>query len=314
MNNFESLIAAWLPERGSAPEFDPDFYRWMHPDLRRLNDAELALHFQNHGRTEGRIASPGSHRLGFLGQVPQVPTLEIGPAVRPTLRGEHVKYFDISNREQLIRRAMSEGYGVNNCPEIDYVSPVGDLSIIDRTFDCVFSSHCIEHQPDLMRHLRKVAELLSPQGKYCLFVPDKRFCFDALLPESTLEEVRVAHRHKRQVHTHRSVYDHYVETTHNDPVRHWNNDSEDPRRHQRVARREAADAALREAGGGYVDVHAWQFTPRSFRSIVEGLVEDGLMLAIERIYEPFRGSNEFGAILRKTEQRLSRYVSGLALT
>jgi hypothetical protein len=52
--------------------------------------------------------------------------------------------------------------------------------------------------------------------------------------------------------------------------------------------------------GRYVDLHAWQFTPDSFRAIVQVLNELG-MVALEplRIYSTLAGSHEFWAILRQ---------------
>ncbi len=56
------------------------------------------------------------------------------------------------------------------------------------------------------------------------------------------------------------------------------------------------------ARGGYVDVHAWQFTPATFREVMGALAAIGLVgLTCERVYDTPFGSNEFTAVLRKTE-------------
>ena len=60
---------------------------------------------------------------------------------------------------------------------------------------------------------------------------------------------------------------------------------------------ERARRLYEEAAGGYVDVHAWQFTPESFRSIVTEL-GDVVPFQVERVYNTLRDRNEFGAILR----------------
>src|SRR4249919_1725326 len=119
-------------------------------------------------------------RQRFVASVPlDKPVLEIGPFDRPWLSGSNVRYFDVLPQEQLRTRAATEfGRIPKNCPHIHYVSPTGDLSIVDAEFGAVFSSHCIEHQPDVIRHLREVERLLRPGGLYYLIVPDKRFCFD----------------------------------------------------------------------------------------------------------------------------------------
>ena len=49
------------------------------------------------------------------------------------------------------------------------------------------SSHCIEHQVELVRHLKlkAVSRLLSPLGVYLMLVPDYCFCFDHFQTAST---------------------------------------------------------------------------------------------------------------------------------
>ena len=47
------------------------------------------------------------------------------------------------------------------------------------------SSHCIEHQIELVRHLKAVSRLLSPLGVYLMLVPDCCFCFDHFQTAST---------------------------------------------------------------------------------------------------------------------------------
>ena len=47
------------------------------------------------------------------------------------------------------------------------------------------SSHCIEHQIELVRHLKAVSRLLSPLGVYLMLVPDYCFCFDHFQTAST---------------------------------------------------------------------------------------------------------------------------------
>jgi hypothetical protein len=298
VNQFERLVLPYLPKTGLAREFDPDFYRAMHADLVLFDDAAATLHYERHGRSEGRIASPAGHRLGFVAQIPESGlVLEIGPAVRPVLLGPHVRYFEVTTRDGLIERAIRENYPHEGCPTIHYVSPTGDLSIINDRFTSVFSSHCIEHQPDLIEHLNKVSSILTSGGKYFVIVPDKRYCFDALLPESTIDDVIDAHKERRCVHTIRSILDHYVETTHNETNQHWQGDSADPRSHQKKERTATALNIHAEANGGYVDVHAWKFTPHSFTNIINSL--DNILLRLECVHHTIYGSNEFFAVLSK---------------
>ena len=92
----------------------------------------------------------------------------------------------------------------------------------------VFSSHCIEHQPDLVRHLQEVANLLEPDGAYFLLIPNKLYCFDHFIAETSVADVMLAHHLGHRVHTLASVIEHRALTTHNDPSRHWLGDHADP--------------------------------------------------------------------------------------
>ena len=249
------------------------------------------------------MASPAAHRVGFLAQISRSrPLLEIGPAVRPALRGSNVKYFDITDSEGLIARAKQELLSPDQCPDVvHFVSPTGDLSVIDENFDALFSSHCIEHQADLIGHLRGALNILNKGGLYYLIIPDKRYCFDASLPESSVEDVIAAYVEKRQVHTLKSVIEHVALTTHNDPVAHWNGQSEDPNDHLKSQRMTAALERFASSNGGYIDVHAWQFTPASFRAIISTLQDRGMIpFKALRVYDTAHNRNEFCAVLRKT--------------
>ena len=303
MANLYRLLGRIVVQGDPPPELDHAFYRLVHDDLASMDDNALAEHFATYGRDEGRIASPAAHRDGLVALVPRdSPLLEIGPFTKPVFRGGGVSYFDVLDREGLIERARAHGQPTEGCPEIDYVSPTGDLSVVDRQFASVFSSHCIEHQPDLVAHLQAVERLLDAGGRYFMMIPDKRYCFDHFLPESTLANVILAHSERRRVHTFQSVHEHAALTTHNEAARHWAGDHIDPRAHLVEERGEKARADFEVANGGYLDVHAWQFTPASFRALMLGLFSSGLTsLMPERVYNTTHGNLEFSAILRNNK-------------
>lgn len=284
------------------PVCDLAFYRKSNPDLRSLSDAQLTEHYLRFGRAEGRVGSAAALRENFLEYAAQHPSvLEIGPFCNPCLRGRGVKYFDVLDRQGLIDRAKRIGYPHADAPEIDFVSPAADLTIVSGTFSSVVSSHCVEHQPDLIRHFKLVARCLDEGGRYFLLIPDKRYCFDHFIAESTLANVIDAHIEGRTVHRLASVIEHRALTTHNDAARHWRGDHVDPgHESSMVARTRMALAEVDAAKGGYVDVHAWQFTPESFHRIISMLNElDFIALEAERVYDTPIGRNEFTAVLRK---------------
>jgi SAM-dependent methyltransferase len=250
----------------------------------------------------GDLAAPIT-RSRLIGQIPRMPALEIGPFNAPKLRWPGVAYADVLDRQGLRDRALSLGLDPAPCPAIDFVTPAGDLGGIKGVFEAVFSAHCIEHQPDLVRHLRQVESILAPGGAYYLVVPDKRYCFDHYLPETTLADVCAAWAEKRMVHTPRAVLAHRLRTTHNDKLRHWLGlHGPDPYLGSvEELRREGALAeAERARAGAYIDVHAWYFTPAGFRGAVHGLLDLGLMsLHPEAVHATALGAFEFFAILRK---------------
>jgi 2-polyprenyl-3-methyl-5-hydroxy-6-metoxy-1,4-benzoquinol methylase len=281
-------------------EFDARIYQSLYADLAGLTDPELLGHYENFGRKEGRTANCLRDRNDFAALVPNsANVLEIGPFCTPLLRSPvNVSYFDLLSQEALVERARAWGLDPSGVPHIDYVSPTGELSMVNRQFDVVISSHCLEHQPDPVRHLQKVGQLLFPGGAYFLLVPDKRYCFDHFIPLSNLAEITVAYHEQRRVHTLRSVIEHRALTTHNDKLRHWQGDHghmfEDFEQRRQAALREFDDAK-----GKYIDVHAWYFTPDSASVILSTLQSVGLSpLRVHRLYSTRCGTNEFWMVLR----------------
>jgi len=235
--------------------FDPVFYRGTYPDLAHLTDAEAEKHYRDHGMAEGRLASAAGTRQTFLNDIGAADeVLEIGPFVSPLLTGPNVKYLDILSREQLVARAKAHALDMSRLP--DEIHYVGELQAIDDDFDVVISSHSIEHQPDLVHHLQQVGRILRHGGRYFLMIPDKRYCFDHFIPESTIAGVLQAHLEKRTKHTLASVIEHLALNTHNDAVRHWNADHAELRPADQDARIDSAIELYDRQGGAYIDVHA----------------------------------------------------------
>lgn len=281
--------------RTPPPTIDPDTYRASDPALGKLDDEAAIAHYRAHGREKGVVASPLALRENLLLFIEDdIPLLEIGPFCRPLKRGPKVEYLDVLDAAQLRVRAGENAAGVP-----DLIHHVGDLDVVDRTYDAVLSRHAIEHQPDLVHHLQQVERVLNPGGGYFLIIPDKRYCFDHFIAESTIADVLQAHHERRRTHTLKSVIEHRALTVHNEHRRHWAGEHGDPERN-RTARVKAALKDYAEADGGYVDVHAWYFTPPAFRSIITTLRElDLIGLEIGGIYHPARDRNEFCAILKK---------------
>lgn len=245
--------------------------------------------------------APPVTRRAFLARIPRAGAiLEIGPYTEPQIAGAGVAYADIIDQAGLKVLATAHGLDAARCPPIDFVTPAGDLSGIDRRFDTVFSSHVIEHQPDLVRHLQQVARLLAPGGAYFLTIPDKRYCFDHFLAESGIDEIAAAAAEGRRFHTEAAIRDQWLATTHNDAWRHWLgiHGARPVRDDARAAG--AAAAAAQSRAGVYVDAHARRFTPRGFRTVIDELRRRGLIaLTAETVHATAIGQGEFFAVLRR---------------
>jgi SAM-dependent methyltransferase len=292
---------AQLPE-----EFDVQLYRESYTDLSGLSDRKLRAHWRTYGRGEGRVASKAAYRENFLTLVEKANSiLEIGPFSRPAVEGPNVKYFDLFNSEELSARAHAVGYTIKAMPKIDFVSPMGDLSIVDERFSAIVSSHCIEHQPDLIRHLQNVSAILDEDGSYFVIIPDKRYCFDHFIEPSKITQVLDAFKERRTTHSLAAVINQIAITTHNDSMRHWRGAHSDPGYLDSISvRSAAAEKRYAEANGEYIDVHAWQFTPTNFRFIIQRLFDMGLTdLNPERVYETPCPRDEFTAVLKKRPAR-----------
>jgi SAM-dependent methyltransferase len=280
------------------PEFDPDFYREMHADLRYMTVEQAEEHYRSYGLREGRICSSGASRGRFVKLIPEeARVLEIGPGSTPVFTGPNVRYFDVIDSDALKERAKFYREDTKNIPsEIHYVSSDADLSIVLEKFDAVFSSHAIEHQPNLLQHVSDVSTLLAPGGAYYVICPDCRYCFDQSIPPSSLGEVLEAYYTKRKRHRMADIIDGMATQTHNDSLRHWNGDSQ--RAPIEASAVQAAIDHYRAAHGAYIDAHAWRMTPESFRTFLCIAFELGLSpLAPVRIYVTLNGHSEFCAIL-----------------
>ena len=227
--------------------------------------------------------------------------LEIGPFCNPAVSGTNVKYFEILDQDALVERAKLHNLATDRVPVIHFLSPDGDLQIVNENFECCFSSHVIEHQPDLVRHLQAVENILLPNGEYYLLIPDHRYCFDHFLRPSTIADVLDAHHAKRTRNELRCVIEHMALTTHNDPTRHWNGDHGDPyKTESHIERVKCATQQFIDANGSYIDTHAWQFTPESFFEIVSSLNKLELLgLTSNFVNDTPTGRFEFSVILKK---------------
>ena len=283
-------------------DLDCDYYRLNNVDLATFTDHELIKHYFEHGYREGRASSRLATRDDFVGGLNERRVLEIGPFCSPTIIGERVDYADHLSTEELRDRARELDMDPSNVPDIKHVLRGGSLSGITDTYEVVFSSHNLEHQPDIISHFNEVSSLLEPGGCFALIVPNAHYCFDANLPLSKISDIVGAFHEGRRTHSLGAVIDHRALTTHNDSGAHWEDRLNGRQRYAPIDTARVA-AALREfeaADGGYIDVHGWQFDPFSLSDIVNCLIDLRLIdFAEVRCNGPVRGTNEFTITLLK---------------
>lgn len=280
------------------------------PRTRHLRSA--LSHPSNSSRQQKGPVSSRSDLIEII--KPNDTVLEIGPLTNPTVRGPRVRYFDILDEAGLIKHAKSCDYPTAGSVPIDYVSPTGDLSIVeDESFKFAFSSHCMEHQPNLVAHLNQIERILNAGGRYLFALPDHRYCFDHFISPSTPSQVIEAFAEDRRVHTLKSHINYATRTTHNDPVRHWNGDHGEPGGEHRFneAAREQLLKSIEE--GKYTDCHGWQFTPESFSEIISQLKKSGLIsFELEFVTPTPHNTFEFYGSLRKSGSSISRFLTSKA--
>ena len=291
-----STVSCRFPE----PEtFNPDYYLENNADLAGFFDTVTAIdHFTTHGAREGRMGSPFAHRDRFLtlaegaGKI-----LEIGPGHKPCFTGANVRYFDALSADELrARAARFTDESAERTPEqIHYLLKDTALAGIPETFDIVFSSHAIEHQPDLLSHINTCAGLLNPGGALMAIVPDRRFTFDRTIPASTIGDILEAFTLKRETHRIADIIDAHCLTAHNNPVEHWQHTGEMEAVIKGPGLERGYQAAL---DGGFADVHAWRVTCFEMAAQLASLQSLGL-LGFERfhVYNTPLHSNEFCMVL-----------------
>ncbi|OYX34029.1 MAG: hypothetical protein B7Y99_06255 [Caulobacterales bacterium 32-69-10] len=223
--------------------------------------------------------------------------LEIGPSHAPLIAktAGPVRYVDYALTDELRRNFISAQVSPDRIVEVDIAW--GDNRLKDAvggTVDYVVASHVIEHAPDLVGWLAEIREVLVPGGLLGLAIPDRRFTFDLLRPQSTLGEMVEAHLLGYRRPSIRQVFDSHAGTRPVDLSEAWSRDL--TRTLQPVAgKRAKAMGLVRDLQGGrYVDSHCWVFTPASFLDQLEAMLELGwLGYAVEHFHPTDEGDMEF---------------------
>lgn len=86
---------------------------------------------------------------------------------------------------------------------------VGEAAAAGAPFDWILASHVIEHIPDLISWFRDLGSIMSPGARLSLVIPDRRYCFDALRPPTTVGDILLAHDNRDTRPSARAVFDYF---------------------------------------------------------------------------------------------------------
>jgi hypothetical protein len=258
------------------------------------------------------------HIAALLHSVPpDAVILEIGGGYNPRyVKATHpnVHHLDHGSTEQLRSKYATDptvAHQVDRIQPIDFVfdgSPIDKLVPPTLRFDLIYGSHVLEHQVDLIGHLQSLEKLLKPGGRVIEMIPDLRTCFDALRYPTVTSDALLAHQRPAPVHQGKQVFDGLSrEIDKNHGYRMCDADFEGVHFVHSLQRAMSAMQAAERPGAPYADIHAWAFTPDSFRLLMVELRLLGLVRLMPSWISPLYG-NQFCALLERCE------TEGAALT
>lgn len=236
--------------------------------------------------------------------------LEFGPLASPLVRRTDgdIQYIDVAATEEL--RAKYRGHSnvdVEHIEHVDYVWTDGPLREVvgpDTEFDYVIAAHVIEHVPDPIWWLQEVHSVLRDGGVLILVVPDRRFTFDYLRPESTVGQLVESYLTHVRKPSPQQIYDHHAYYVVLTAAEAWSPEF-DPAQLQRFHRdpMPALELCLESlATGDYIDTHCHVFTPASFLDALEHMVFLHLLQFVVHSFFPTeRGQNQFFAVLQRSD-------------
>lgn len=229
---------------------DIPFYRETYKDLDPYDFESTRKHYTLYGSEEGRIGSPYSTKE------------DLG------------SYITDNCKNQSILEINSDTQPILKGPNVRHSSEVP--STTDKV-DVIISNSTVEYQPNLVKHLNEIYDLLNYDGRYCMVIPDHRYSFNANLPTSTIGDVLEAYYADRKELTIKNVIYHYCMATHNDTIEHWNFHNSYVRRlYSPTDAIKVMNALIKypSADKDYLkEVRAWYFTPWAFSDIVNCLIK-----------------------------------------
>ena len=190
-------------------------------------------HFARYGIAEGRARRAPAAREALIKIVSRSPSvLEIGPSATP-FSGPGRRLLRRSRQGRPAERAATIGQVRRRAATSTTSRHRATSRSFPAGFSAVVSSHCIEHQPDLIRHLQQVAARCSTrEATISWWCPTGSTASTTSSPNSTLaQELSRPTSRVARVHRLASAIEHRALTTHNAVKRHWAGDHLDPGYH-----------------------------------------------------------------------------------
>ncbi|MFZ1430843.1 MAG: methyltransferase domain-containing protein [Geminicoccaceae bacterium] len=226
--------------------------------------------------------------------------LEIGPSYNPLVpksSGARIETIDHADQAGLIEKYRNDpSVDVSRIEPVDYVSdgrPMVEVIGHRARYDYIVASHVIEHTPNMLGFLNDCIGLLKPDGCLVLAVPDKRYCFDYFRPTTSTGDILQAYRENRMRHTAGALFDHFAYVTRRGGNITWAPQDRGSFTFCHTLEDAESFVLNYDSAGSYVDCHAWQFTPSSFRLILHDLAAIGMLRLREKEFRDTCGFEFF---------------------
>lgn len=249
-------------------------------------------------------------RVKFISDLIDLPNsrgIEFGPLhdpiIDPVEKG--VIYIDHANTKDLKAKYNSDpNVDIREIVQVDFVYSGSKLSeTINeiKSLDYVIASHVGEHIPDFISWMIECRTVLRSDGLLVLFLPDKRFCWDAMRPISRASDMIKAHRKKLTRPNLKMIWQAKTQAvSFGNKITWYTFSKPNPQdKFQPVKNtRDLVSSFLRYLiKREYLDVHCWVFTSETFQDLIDELGKQKLCdFEVEAVYGP--EGNEFIAILR----------------
>jgi len=247
--------------------------------------------------------------------------VEVGALATPLVLHSDGNIFFIDHADTNALRkkyAADPSVNVENIVEVDAVWGSQTLQEClgqGRRVDYVLASHVIEHVPDLVTWLAEIRSVLRPGGTLRLAIPDRRFTFDYLRPESRIYDVLDAYIRRARAPLPRVIMENHYLSREVDCVTAWNNQlvpaSLRPYNTIQAGLTVAKDVLV---NGTYHDTHCWVFTPASLADLFIELARlDLLQFTYDFHFDTKRNEFEFVVGMSPSSDKESIVASWLRM-